>query len=277
MGRHPDIASASPGLRPKVPKPLRGFVSSVGDSARMRDISGSLAGIWSPCGPITLPVTPSASNTPRPMAMRVRSCRRSDPALYSLPKIGRMTDLSPQNPKQESTYELYTRGVELLERGDYAAAAVPLRKVARGSPASPRSARLSGGRFPLAALRRGRRRVRGRGRALSDQRLRPFLPRPRSRSERRGRRRAPASGDRGQPAARARGLPGLPTAPARLLDGGCGRSSSGSARASVRVDDEVVARSGRGCSSCSASPATTARTRLAGSPQGGFVADLRRC
>ena len=71
---------------------------------------------------------------PRPMAMRVRSCRRRDPALYSLPKIGCMTDLSPQNPKQESTYELYTRGVELLERGDYAAAAVPLRKVASREP-----------------------------------------------------------------------------------------------------------------------------------------------
>jgi Flp pilus assembly protein TadD len=45
-----------------------------------------------------------------------------------------MTDLSPQNPEQESTYELYTRGVELLESGDFAAAAVPLRKVASREP-----------------------------------------------------------------------------------------------------------------------------------------------
>lgn len=34
----------------------------------------------------------------------------------------------------DSTYELYTRGIELLERGDFAAAAVPLRKVAAREP-----------------------------------------------------------------------------------------------------------------------------------------------
>lgn len=34
----------------------------------------------------------------------------------------------------ESTYELYTKGVDLLERGDFAAATVPLGKVAAREP-----------------------------------------------------------------------------------------------------------------------------------------------
>jgi Flp pilus assembly protein TadD len=34
----------------------------------------------------------------------------------------------------DSTYELYTRGMELLESGDFAAAAVPLGKVAAREP-----------------------------------------------------------------------------------------------------------------------------------------------
>ena len=34
----------------------------------------------------------------------------------------------------ESSYELYTKGLELLERGDFAAATVPLRKVAAREP-----------------------------------------------------------------------------------------------------------------------------------------------
>ena len=34
----------------------------------------------------------------------------------------------------EDTYELYARGVELLENGDFAAATVPLRKVASREP-----------------------------------------------------------------------------------------------------------------------------------------------
>ncbi len=45
-----------------------------------------------------------------------------------------MSDLSPQSPRQESTYELYTRGVELLENGDFEAATVPLGKVASREP-----------------------------------------------------------------------------------------------------------------------------------------------
>ena len=45
-----------------------------------------------------------------------------------------MSDLNPQRSESESTYELYTRGVELLESGDFAAAAVPLRKVASREP-----------------------------------------------------------------------------------------------------------------------------------------------
>ncbi len=37
-------------------------------------------------------------------------------------------------PQGESSYELYQRGIELLERGDFAAAAVPLAKVAAREP-----------------------------------------------------------------------------------------------------------------------------------------------
>ena len=36
--------------------------------------------------------------------------------------------------ENDSTYELYTRGIELLERGDFAAATVPLAKVAAREP-----------------------------------------------------------------------------------------------------------------------------------------------
>ena len=36
--------------------------------------------------------------------------------------------------ENDSTYELYTKGIELLESGDFAAAAVPLRKVAAPAP-----------------------------------------------------------------------------------------------------------------------------------------------
>jgi predicted Zn-dependent protease len=45
-----------------------------------------------------------------------------------------MADLNPQNPEQESTYELYARGVELLENGDFEAATVPLGRVASREP-----------------------------------------------------------------------------------------------------------------------------------------------
>lgn len=45
-----------------------------------------------------------------------------------------MTDPSNRDAREESTYELYTRGVELLESGDFDAATVPLRKVASREP-----------------------------------------------------------------------------------------------------------------------------------------------
>jgi Flp pilus assembly protein TadD len=37
-------------------------------------------------------------------------------------------------PENEDTYTLYTRGIELLENGDFAAATVPLAKVASREP-----------------------------------------------------------------------------------------------------------------------------------------------
>lgn len=39
-----------------------------------------------------------------------------------------------KSTRDGSTYELYTRGIELLERGDFAAATVPLGKVAAREP-----------------------------------------------------------------------------------------------------------------------------------------------
>jgi Flp pilus assembly protein TadD len=44
-------------------------------------------------------------------------------------------DTNPQiHPSDDSSYELYTRGLELLENGDFAAATVPLAKVAAREP-----------------------------------------------------------------------------------------------------------------------------------------------
>jgi Flp pilus assembly protein TadD len=45
-----------------------------------------------------------------------------------------MAELSPETAPEEDSYELYTRGIELLESGDFAAATVPLRKVASREP-----------------------------------------------------------------------------------------------------------------------------------------------
>ncbi len=45
-----------------------------------------------------------------------------------------MSQLSHNNQPNESTYELYQRGVDLLEKGDFAAAAIPLGKVAAREP-----------------------------------------------------------------------------------------------------------------------------------------------
>ena len=45
-----------------------------------------------------------------------------------------MTDPGRKPSAGESSYELYRRGLELLERGDFAAAAVPLGKVAAREP-----------------------------------------------------------------------------------------------------------------------------------------------
>lgn len=45
-----------------------------------------------------------------------------------------MSENTPQNRSNETTYELYQRGLDLLENGDFAAAAVPLGKVAAREP-----------------------------------------------------------------------------------------------------------------------------------------------
>ena len=45
-----------------------------------------------------------------------------------------MTDPGRNQPADDSSYELYKRGLELLESGDFAAAAVPLSKVAAREP-----------------------------------------------------------------------------------------------------------------------------------------------
>jgi Flp pilus assembly protein TadD len=45
-----------------------------------------------------------------------------------------MAEPTPERPDADSSYDLYTRGIELLESGDFAAAAIPLRKVAEREP-----------------------------------------------------------------------------------------------------------------------------------------------
>lgn len=45
-----------------------------------------------------------------------------------------MSENAPQNRSNETSYELYRRGIDLLESGDFAAAAVPLAKVAAREP-----------------------------------------------------------------------------------------------------------------------------------------------
>ena len=86
----------------------------------------------------------------------------------------------PRQPEErgEGVYDLFTRGSELLEAGDFAAAAIPLERARRSSPTRPRSARRSAAPTSARAASRQRRRgVRGGGRARAGQRLRPFLPR----------------------------------------------------------------------------------------------------
>ena len=53
--------------------------------------------------------------------------------VYTLPRIGLMDERRPENAADD-TYALYTRGIELLENGDFAAATVPLGKVASREP-----------------------------------------------------------------------------------------------------------------------------------------------
>ncbi len=45
-----------------------------------------------------------------------------------------MAEYLPERPEADTSYDLYRRGIELLESGDFAAAAVPLRKVADREP-----------------------------------------------------------------------------------------------------------------------------------------------
>ena len=45
-----------------------------------------------------------------------------------------MAQINPHNQPSETSYELYQLGIDLLENGDFAAAAVPLSKVAAREP-----------------------------------------------------------------------------------------------------------------------------------------------
>ena len=96
-----------------------------------------------------------------------------------------MAESTPERPDADSSYDLYTRGIELLESGDYAAAAVPLRKVAEREPEKS-SVREALGRALFRTRRFGEaaREFEAVVRAVSDERLRPLLPRPLPRPER---------------------------------------------------------------------------------------------
>ena len=66
----------------------------------------------------------------------------------------------------ESAYELFKKGSELLEQGDFMAASVPLERARSWSPTRARSARRSAAPTSAPPLRQGRRGVRRGGRAL---------------------------------------------------------------------------------------------------------------
>ena len=75
-------------------------------------------------------------------------------------------------------YDLFRRGSELLESGDYSAAAIPLEKASRFEP-DKTSIREALGRayFRSGRYAQGERGVRGRRRARAGERLRALLPR----------------------------------------------------------------------------------------------------
>ena len=126
---------------------------------------------------------------------RVR--RRAAPyALTGVPRAG--------------AYELYRNGTELLEKGDFHAAVVPLRARAQPAPRQELGARGAGPRaVPHAAVPRGRRGVRRGRRARADERLRALLPGALAAAPGPPRGRAQAARARLVPAPRARRLPHL--------------------------------------------------------------------
>ena len=100
-------------------------------------------------------------------------------AWWALPPR-RAVSRAPTTARRWTTsYDLFQRGMALLEDGDFNAATVPLAKAARPrarQDLDPRGARPR--LLPLAPLRGGARGVRGGRRARADQRLRAVLPRP---------------------------------------------------------------------------------------------------
>ena len=155
-----------------------------------------------------------------------------------------MTD----QPNNDSTYELYTRGMDLLENGDFAAAAVPLGKVAAREPEKT-SVREALGRALFRSRRFGEAAAEFEAvveRYPTNDYAHFCLGRSLTLSGRRGPG-PPAPGDRREPAPRPRDYRAYRQRAASLLTtAACGRSSSGSSSASVDVDGARVARIGPG-------------------------------
>ncbi len=109
----------------------------------------------------------------------------------------------------EDVYELFQRGMRLLEAGDFDQATVPLAKAAAIEPEKT-SIREALGRayFRSRRFEKAAAEFAGRRRARADERLRAVLPRPRADAER--------PPGRGAQAARARRVPAA--GPARLPD-----------------------------------------------------------
>ena len=156
-------------------------------------------------------ITPVGSGLPRPELPPVRL---GDP-----PRLPSMNDRGAPEPTpgaDDSTYELYRRGLGLLERGDFAAAAVPLAKAAQREPEKS-SVREALGR----AYFRARRYPEAAEEFEAVVERYPvndfahFCPRSGARSLRPPRSSPPPSRDRGQPSARPSRLQDLPGA-ARL-------------------------------------------------------------
>ena len=149
------------------------------------------------------PAAPTPRAAPRPARPSSRAAAGSLGRLrawWALPPRAASRAAYTDASAMDDVYDLFQRGMALLEAGDFNQATVPLAQGrATSSPTRPRSARRSAARTSARAqFEQARGGVRGRRRARADQRLRAVLPRPLADAARPPRRR-PASRSRSPP------------------------------------------------------------------------------